>query len=314
MKTPKLVRLAIGLAMATALMVGTAFQTMAAEPAKAPAKAATPAKAAAPAAKAAAPAPAKAKVALTNDDCVKCHAGPPADIEAAGGWHKKVGCNNCHEGHRPSSKNNIPNCNQCHEGKPHYTLKGQCGNCHKNPHRPKDIAFASNVTDPCVTCHTQQIAQLKEFKSKHSGLYCSTCHNVHGRIPQCVQCHKPHAPTMVQADCAKCHKAHQPKNVKYASTVPSKDCAACHKKAFDLLTNSTSKHKSLACVYCHQEKHKMVPKCQDCHGVPHPAGMLARFPKCGDCHNIAHDLNHWSSQSTAAPGKPAAPAKPAKKK
>jgi hypothetical protein len=58
---------------------------------------------------------------------------------------------------------------------------------------------------------------------------------------------------------------------------------------------------------CHQEKHKMVPKCQDCHGEKHPAAIMAKFPKCGDCHNIAHDLNNWKPA-------PAAEAPKAKKK
>ena len=42
-------------------------------------------------------------------------------------------------------------------------------------------------------------------------------------------------------------------------------------------------------------KHKTIPTCQGCHGVPHPARMMARFTKCADCHNIAHDLNRWEA-------------------
>jgi len=85
-----------------------------------------------------------------------------------------------------------------------------------------------------------------------------------------------------------------PKQVTYTAEIPSKDCGACHQQALDLLTASTAKHSSLACAFCHQEKHKMVPQCQDCHGTPHPAGMMVKFPKCGECHKIAHDLNNWS--------------------
>lgn len=239
------------------------------------------------------PAKAPAQTSLSNSDCIKCHSGPPADIDANGGKHKGVGCTGCHSGHRPAVKDNIPKCNQCHTGKAHYELKN-CAGCHKNPHAPRQISFAGNVTDPCVTCHTQQIAQLKDNKSKHTALYCSTCHNVHGKIPACTQCHKPHAADMTVADCKKCHKAHMPKTVAYAPDVPSKDCGACHKKAFDQLAASSAKHKNFACALCHQEKHKMIPKCQDCHGVPHAAGMMAKFTKCGDCHNTGHDLNHWA--------------------
>ncbi len=246
--------------------------------------------------------PAKATPSLSNDDCVKCHAGPPADIAANGGKHKSVGCQDCHAGHRPASKNNIPQCSQCHMGKPHFELKG-CLGCHKNPHTPLKITFGPNVTEPCLTCHTQQNAQLKENKSKHTALGCSTCHSVHRKIPECLQCHKPHATTMVNADCKGCHKPHMPKVVTYADDISSKNCAACHKKAFDLLTSSNAKHKSFSCAFCHKEKHKMVPKCTDCHGTPHPAGMMAKYPKCGECHNIAHDLNHWSPAEKKEPQK-----------
>jgi hypothetical protein len=34
----------------------------------------------------------------------------------------------------------------------------------------------------------------------------------------------------------------------------------------------------------------MIPTCQDCHGTPHPAGLLARFPSCSDCHGSPHSL------------------------
>jgi hypothetical protein len=272
------------------------------------------AKPAAPATKpVAAPAPAaRPAVALTNADCAKCHVKAPADVEAKGMAHKtKVTCQDCHQGHPPTVKKIIPLCGQCHEGKPHYKLGG-CLQCHKNPHQPKEIVFGRDVTDPCVSCHTPQIAQLKSSPSKHSKLACSFCHDVHGKIPQCTQCHKAHSADQVPGDCKKCHKAHMPKAVTYAGDMPSKQCAACHAKAFNLLAASKAKHKSLLCVTCHQDKHKMVPKCQDCHGVPHAAGMMSKFPKCSDCHGIAHDLNNFQKAPAAAPAE--AVKKPAAKK
>lgn len=232
---------------------------------------------------------------LSIDDCVKCHAAQPKDVAANGGKHKtEISCQDCHASHRPSSKNNIPQCNQCHSGKPHYNLQG-CLRCHTNPHTPKQIKLANNITDECLTCHTQQIVKLKQVKSKHTSLACSFCHNVHGKIPQCTQCHKPHSPQMTAADCKRCHQAHMPTAVTYPSDTPNAMCGSCHKKAFELHSQTDTKHKGVNCVTCHKDKHKMVPACQSCHGSPHPARMLARFTKCGDCHNIAHDLNRWDA-------------------
>ncbi len=251
-------------------------------------------------------APAQTNPALANEDCVKCHAAPPADLAASGGKHKDVGCTGCHVGHPPTVKKPIPQCSDCHMGKAHYELKG-CLNCHKNPHTPLNISFAGNVTDACLTCHAQQIDQLRKNKSKHTALDCSTCHSVHRKIPQCTQCHKPHSAEMVVADCKKCHKPHMPTVVTYAADIPSKDCGACHSKVLNLLAASKAKHATLTCAFCHQEKHKMIPKCQDCHGARHPASMMARFPKCGECHNIAHDLNNWPETKTPETKPKAAP-------
>jgi predicted CXXCH cytochrome family protein len=257
-------------------------------------------------------APAQTKVVLSNDDCVKCHNAPPSDLAASGGKHKDVGCTGCHEGHPPTVKKPIPQCSNCHMGKPHFELKG-CLGCHRNPHTPLKITFANNITDACLTCHTQQIAQLRENKSRHTAQNCSFCHDVHRKKPECTQCHKPHSAEMTAADCKKCHKAHMPKAVTYAAETPSKFCAACHKPVYDMLTASKVKHATFLCAFCHQEKHKMVPKCQDCHGVPHPAGIMAKFPVCGECHKIAHDLNNWPPAASKEAPKAAPKEKPKKK-
>jgi predicted CXXCH cytochrome family protein len=232
--------------------------------------------------------------ALSVNDCIKCHTSEPGDIAKAGGKHKTdITCVDCHTSHRPSSKNNIPQCSNCHTGKPHFELQN-CLGCHKNPHAPKNIVLPTKITDPCLSCHTQQIKQLKDYPSKHTQLFCSDCHNVHGAVPECTKCHqKLHSAEMTVNVCKNCHKAHMPKVVIYGANVPNKECAACHKKAYDFLNASATKHRTLGCAFCHKAQHKMVPKCQDCHGTPHPAPMLAKFQKCQDCHNIAHDLNHW---------------------
>lgn len=252
---------------------------------------------------------AEATAGLVGTDCVKCHAKEQADITANGQAHEgSVGCQDCHNGHPPVTRKIIPLCSQCHQDKPHFKLK-ECLACHKNPHTPKVISFGNNVTEPCITCHTPQIAKLREFKSRHTSMACSYCHDAHGKVPLCTQCHKPHDAGMVAVDCRLCHQAHMPLVVAYGHETPNKSCAACHKNTNDLLSASKAKHSKLLCVTCHKEKHKAVPKCQDCHGVPHPAAIMSRFPKCAECHNIAHNLNSWENEvkkNTPQAAKPAA--------
>jgi hypothetical protein len=240
---------------------------------------------------------------LSAGDCAKCHETQPADIAANGGKHKTaVNCQSCHMSHRPATKNNIPVCGQCHQGKPHFEQKN-CLQCHKNPHTPLKVSFDKPMTEPCLACHTNQIKQLRENKSKHSAKNCTDCHDVHRKVPQCTQCHKPHSADITAADCKKCHKAHMPMVVTYAADVPSNYCGACHKNQLASLTANQTKHTAQNCAACHQEKHKMVPKCQECHGDKHPAGLMVKFPKCVDCHKSPHDLNNWK----AAPQPKAAP-------
>ncbi len=229
---------------------------------------------------------------LSSSDCIKCHAKAPKDIAEKGGAHKtEVTCTDCHVGHPPNVKDIIPQCSKCHSGKSHYELAG-CLQCHSNPHTPLELNLAKNLTAPCLTCHEPQKVQLNQFKSHHSTFDCTTCHTKHGFIPECMSCHQGHTPTMVQADCKNCHKAHMPLEVTYNKDTDSKQCAGCHKEAFDLLMATKTKHHDVSCASCHKDKHKTVPHCEDCHGVPHPAGIIAKFPKCGGCHNIAHDLNN----------------------
>lgn len=232
-------------------------------------------------------------------DCVKCHDVQTAQIEANGAKHKTdIDCLACHEGHRPKSAKNIPECSNCHSGTPHYALKS-CVGCH-NPHQPLLVAITGQQKDVCLTCHAGPGKEMAAVPSKHGALACNYCHaNTHGMIPNCVDCHKPHSTTMTQADCALCHKAHKPTELAYGPSTASSMCGACHSNINTQLAASKAKHSQLACVTCHTTKHKMIPNCSDCHGLPHGA-MHDKFPKCGQCHNIAHDLNNWPKQTQPA--------------
>ncbi len=246
-------------------------------------------------------APAQTKVVLSGNNCVKCHARRVIDIAAAGGGHKSVPCSGCHAC-QPSGvkKPNAP-CSTCHLKlrNAHFEIERPgCLNCHTNPHRPLNISLKDAGKDACLSCHWPESLQLTNNESKHTALDCSKCHDVHGKIPQCIQCHKPHLGKIV-GNCKPCHlHAHRPKVEAFPDVAPSTDCGSCHKIVADLFNATTSKHKNLACAFCHQQRHRVQPACQDCHGTPHPEGILAKFPECGMCHNSAHDLNNWPGMAT----------------
>jgi predicted CXXCH cytochrome family protein len=244
---------------------------------------------------------------LTSADCVKCHQKETAAIAANGKAHKtELTCQSCHESHRPMSANNIPACSNCHSGEAHFEVKG-CTKCH-NPHSPLDITLQGELKDICLTCHGAEGKELKENPSKHTEFACNFCHaDKHGVIPACTDCHESHSDQITQSDCKSCHQAHKPLALTYGDNVPSNQCAACHDRAFAQLTASKSKHHDKACVFCHAGKHKVVPQCSDCHGMPHAPGMHQRFPKCGQCHNTAHDLNNWPAKQETPKAPAAAP-------
>ena len=229
---------------------------------------------------------------LMNTDCIKCHASVQALVDNKGAKHKTaVACTGCHQGHPPmvSKEKIIPVCSSCHAGKPHYDIGG-CNTCHSDPHAPLEMKLAANLTDPCLSCHSQQGKEVKNFPSKHSKLFCTTCHKGHREVPECLKCHQPHSTDMVNKDCLSCHPAHQPLTIAFSAETPNKSCSACHKSISDMLTGGASKHSALSCVFCHKERHKFVPACESCHGSPHPAGMIQQFPKCEMCHFNAHSL------------------------
>jgi predicted CXXCH cytochrome family protein len=228
-------------------------------------------------------------------DCVKCHEVQPAQIEANGAAHKtQIDCQACHEGHRPKSAKNIPECSNCHSGEAHYQIKN-CTGCH-NPHQPLLVTLTGQQKDVCLTCHAGPGKEMTASPSKHATFACNFCHaDKHGFIPNCVDCHKPHSATMTQADCKTCHTAHKPKELLYGPSTASQLCASCHSGVMTQLSASKAKHSQLACVTCHATKHKTVPNCGDCHGLPH-GSMHDKFPKCAQCHNVAHDLNNWPQE------------------
>ena len=229
-------------------------------------------------------------MALTINDCPKCHSQVAAVLDANGGAHKsKLTCITCHEGHPPAIGGIIPSCGKCHRDRPHFELPG-CLGCHTNPHNPLNITLDHQTTGPCTTCHTRQITELREHPSIHASLACTACHSRHGFIPECFRCHAPHLKTMKIGDCLACHPAHMPLEINYPTETPSEYCGVCHPQVYAVLAASHAKHRQLLCAACHGPRHKTIPACQKCHSEPHPQAIMAKFPSCRGCHGLAHEL------------------------
>jgi hypothetical protein len=236
------------------------------------------------------PATAQERPPLTIDDCLKCHPKQPVTIASSGGKHSTaVTCLDCHVEHKPEGTDTIPQCSNCHEGESHFQLEN-CLACHSDPHQPLNLVLTGDITGPCLTCHDQQGQEFKDFPSMHAEQSCTFCHEVHGKIPDCAQCHEPHVADQVTADCLGCHQAHHPLQIVPSDETPNSACGACHDDVVELLSQTETKHGQLACAFCHQGSHPAVPTCQDCHGEPHSAAMHKQMPDCLTCHMNPHKL------------------------
>jgi len=227
---------------------------------------------------------------LAATDCIKCHQKEPATIEAYGGKHKtEITCVDCHVEHAPWGTETIPQCSKCHEGKSHFELEN-CLSCHSDPHHPLGLQLTGDIVKPCLTCHEAQGQEFEQNPSKHALKSCTFCHDVHGRIPDCSECHDPHVAGQVMTDCLACHPVHRPLQIEPAITTPRASCVPCHVEIGALLDQTTTRHQTFTCAFCHRGKHPSVPKCQGCHGEPHSPVMHQKMPNCTDCHIDAHNL------------------------
>ena len=234
---------------------------------------------------------------MTPLDCARCHYDIFMTIKNGKGAHR-FPCMDCHEtfhSFRRGMKYEdvLPKCTDCHDyphGKsPDMTA---CKTCHQKPHAPLASLDIEQLLPFCAKCHPGPAGQLKEHPGSHSKLSCNACHSkYHGNIPKCTNCHAtPHTKYVDNKGCVNCHPAHMPQDVSLPSNVPNNICAKCHPEPAEVLTASKKAHSKLHCVFCHSYKHGFIPKCQDCHGVPHPQSVIEGFKSCLACHGNPHDL------------------------
>ncbi|MEW6429128.1 MAG: cytochrome C [Thermodesulfobacteriota bacterium] len=238
---------------------------------------------------------------LTIADCGGCHKAHFGWLKDNGGRHQKVACWDCHEKFHLYNplKNNyaeiMPKCSQCHE-LPHGSAEPvtQCLTCHSNPHQPlASLPDPEQLFPNCKLCHDAVAQELVAKPSKHTERRCSECHSkVHGRIPDCSECHQSHSPmvAMETPDCLKCHPVHTPLAISYPEDQAKELCAGCHGEIFTMLQASKAKHSALTCAKCHPT-HGEIPPCSRCHGdAPHSPAIHQKFPVCLTCHSNPHDL------------------------
>jgi len=230
---------------------------------------------------------------LQEEDCAKCHLFQQQTIKDWGGKHAtEVGCLDCHPEHPPEEKNTIAACSLCHSDQPHFQLTN-CRDCHIDPHKP--LAALQDTMKPareeCLTCHGEVGEAMSASPSRHEKLYCTRCHNRHGFIPSCLQCHASHDSSQINQDCLRCHSAHSPLRIVPNGWIPEQFCQVCHKKEGMDLAETKTNHGGVNCIYCHQGQHPSIPSCQDCHGLPHDRLLHSKFRGClTDCHGDAHRL------------------------
>jgi len=137
--------------------------------------------------------------------CSDCHAGPTKELADFPSAHTKQGCQTCHyERH-----GYIPNCGECHNGHYEGQQLQECKTCHARVHAPLNIKFAANAkVQNCSGCHDTVYAKWKATPSKHGQVSCAMCHQKHGQIPDCRECHaEPHNKKQLEMfpNCLTCH-------------------------------------------------------------------------------------------------------------
>ncbi|MDW7772163.1 MAG: hypothetical protein SCH71_04650 [Desulfobulbaceae bacterium] len=230
---------------------------------------------------------------LQEEDCGKCHWFQLNTLKNQGGRHfTEVGCMGCHPQHTPEEEDTILACASCHTDEPHFLVE-DCQQCHADPHKP-----LISLQDPfkparkeCLSCHAGVGQQMQASASRHAELFCTRCHDRHGFIPECRDCHNPHLATQENGDCLRCHPAHRPLQIVPAGWIPAAYCQACHSREGRNLASTRTLHGGVNCVHCHNGQHPSTTSCRECHGLPHDRELHRKYRRClTDCHGDAHEL------------------------
>ncbi len=197
----------------------------------------------------------------------------------------------------------------------HTMAPSYCAECHPIEYSSYagtdgSLDYAHGVSGiSCYDCHsgsgTRGKVEFYKAEMRMQFLYKLNIQEPHvegGKrdIPErCIKCHPDYVtvfagkvnPHIGVTDCSVCHKGHQ-------QDIKDPQCASCHEKPYITIREAGGRHATLQtnknCAFCHQE-HRLVPDCQDCHGVFHNSG----FDACNDCHMNAHAPRSIKSSAIA---------------
>ncbi len=137
--------------------------------------------------------------------CADCHTAPAKELKKFPSAHTEQGCQTCHH----DKHGYIPDCAECHDG--HYDDQPvqDCMSCHTRVHAPLQIGFPRDANvKTCSGCHDNVYGKWQRTPSKHGQVSCVTCHQAHGKIPDCTECHGvPHNKKQMELfpKCLTCH-------------------------------------------------------------------------------------------------------------
>jgi len=139
-----------------------------------------------------------------KEACQSCHESQGQAMVVNPSMHAEMACNACHADWHKA----IPECTDCHESHFSGQPSRECQQCHPAHTPNKILGFLDIRSKVCQDCHPNIYARWINSPSRHHVLNCGLCHQSHGTVPKCTDCHQPaHNKKMLERfkSCLGCH-------------------------------------------------------------------------------------------------------------